>query len=217
MGLVLQVIGEAAGGGDLHREQTARPMGRQNRRCRGRGGDYLDVKGHLLGPHFGSRVISSHLAVDGIKVSRRVGLDRQVEGPEVWAGARWPRHEEVRGGSGEVAGPGGVRRAVHVVAAVVDAPGAEVVDVQPVIAAVAIGHAELDNGGLAGADLEHLVQACPEVGSGLKVDDDHPILRHRVALLAVDEKSGAGAAAQREHRAKCDRDNESVPHGPAPE
>ena len=117
VGRVLQVIGEAAGGGDLHGERIARLLWRLEHWHRRRRSHDLDVKRLLLGPH-GGRIISRHLAVDRVKVSRRVGFDHQAERPEVWVRGRTPRHIEVRAGPREVVGPSWVRRVGQVVAAV---------------------------------------------------------------------------------------------------
>ena len=96
-------------------------------------------------------------------------------------------------------GPRRVRRVGQVVVTVVDTPGVEVVEVQRVTAAVAVGHAELDYGRLARADLEDFAQAIPEVGGGLIIHNDHPALGYGVAARAVNVKGGGGAAAQRKH------------------
>src|SRR3974377_1788616 len=114
-------------------------------------------------------------SVDRVKVSRGVGLNRQIEGPELRTSGRAPRQEKVCGRSGEVADPIGVNSAGQTVAAVVEAPGAQVVDAQRVTAAVTVCHIELDDGGLAGADLEHFAQALAEVRGGLKVHNQHPV------------------------------------------
>lgn len=179
----------------------------------GRGSHDLNVKGLLLGPHDGSRVVSGHLGLDRVKVRRGVGLDDQVEGPEIRAGGRASHHEEVGGGAGEVAGPSRVRGAGQVVAAVAHATSAEVVDVQPVLAAVTVGHVPLNNSGLAGFDLEDFEQSFAEICGGLKVDDGHAGLGRGVAFRAIDVKGGGGAAAQREHRRERHRGRDGVSGG----
>jgi hypothetical protein len=76
-----------------------------------------------------------------------------------------------------------------------------------------VGHVELDDGGLARADLEYFAQAVPEVGGGLKVHNGHPVLGNGVAACAVDVKGRGGVAAQREHHHKCRDDREGIPGG----
>jgi len=187
-------------------------MGRLVNRHRRRGRHDLNVKCFLLGPQV-SRVISTQLAVDRVEVSRRVGLDHQVKRPEVRALGGAARHEEVRSGPGEVAGPIGIRRIGQVVVAVADASGVEVVEAQRVIACVIVGHVELDNGGLTRADLEDFAQAVAEVGGGLKIHNGHPILRLHVAARAIEVKGSGGVAAQCEYGQECRREPEGVPGG----